>query len=158
MSKIKISDFYYGAILSMLLNNGIRPILVESGQNRQIYDLGTDRNNCILFMKYRADKQDTKTPNYKSWVFTFTDQDKLEIKNYIRKGSNLMVVLICGVTDLSESEVAVIDQSETQKIFELGKGSVTINRIKHEMYYRIPIGGGRENAMLIRANRFEELF
>ena len=36
MSKIKVSDFYYGAVLSMLLSNGVKPVLLESDENRQV--------------------------------------------------------------------------------------------------------------------------
>ena len=39
MSKIKVADFYYGAVLSMLFNSKVNPALVESDENRQIYDL-----------------------------------------------------------------------------------------------------------------------
>ena len=35
MSKIKVADFYYGAVLSMLFNNHINPALVEGDDDRQ---------------------------------------------------------------------------------------------------------------------------
>ena len=31
MSKIKVADFYYGAVLSMLFSHGIKPALIENG-------------------------------------------------------------------------------------------------------------------------------
>lgn len=34
MSKIKMADFYYGAVLSMLFHNGVMPALVENGDDR----------------------------------------------------------------------------------------------------------------------------
>ena len=37
MSILKEADFYYGAVLSTLINRGICPALVESGEDRQIY-------------------------------------------------------------------------------------------------------------------------
>jgi hypothetical protein len=30
MSKIKVADFYYGAVLSMLFSHGIKPALIEN--------------------------------------------------------------------------------------------------------------------------------
>ena len=158
MSKIKVSDFYYGAVLSMLLSNGVKPVLLESDENRQVYDLATDNGECRLFMKYRRDKQDTKTQDYSSWTFVLTDSDKEEITGYIQEGFNLIVALVCGVADLAESEVAVLDRDQIQELIMLDKNSITISRKKNERAYRISIGGGRENAMLVRANRFEELF
>ena len=43
-------------------------------------------------------------------------------------------------------------------MISIGKDSITISRRKGEHAYRISIGGGRENAMQVTANRFEELF
>ena len=53
MSKIKVSDFYYGAVLSMLFNRHISPALVESDDDRQVYDLTTNKDNYRLYIKYR---------------------------------------------------------------------------------------------------------
>lgn len=50
MSKIKVADFYYGAVLSMLFNSHINPALVEGDDDRQVYDLTTDTRACRLFM------------------------------------------------------------------------------------------------------------
>lgn len=158
MSKINVADFYYGAVLSMLFNNNITPALVEGDDSRQVYDLTTDANECRLFIKYRADKQDTRTRDYNSWGFTLTDRDKIEIQDYIDSGYNLVLALVCGVAGLSDSEIALIDKDEVKELIDLGKSSITISRKKHERAYRISIGGSRENAMQVRANRFEELF
>lgn len=158
MSKIKVADFYYGAVLSMLFNNHINPALVEGDDDRQVYDLTTDTGECRLFIKYRADKQDTKTLDYNSWLFTFTDSDKSEIQRYIEGGYNLLLALVCGVEGLSNSEIAVVDKDQIKQLNSLGKSSITISRKKNERAYRISVGGGRENAMQIKTNRFEELF
>ncbi|MGB4700972.1 MAG: hypothetical protein WBI01_00505 [Syntrophomonadaceae bacterium] len=47
--KFKEADFYYGAVLSLLFNNGIDPALVESSNSRQIYDFTTDNVDFRLF-------------------------------------------------------------------------------------------------------------
>ena len=46
MSILKEADFYYGAVLSTLINRGICPALVESGKDRQIYDFVTNKKEC----------------------------------------------------------------------------------------------------------------
>lgn len=158
MSKIKVADFYYGAVLSMLFNNHINPALVEGDDNRQVYDLTTDTGDCRLFIKYRANKQDTKTQDYNSWLFVITESDKNEMLDYINNGYNLILALVCGVEGLSNSEIAVLDKSQIEELVRMGKNSITISRKKNERSYRISVGGGRENAMQVRSNRFEELF
>lgn len=45
MAKLKVSDFYYGAVLSLLFNKGINPALVEGDSNRQVYDISTDKGD-----------------------------------------------------------------------------------------------------------------
>ena len=50
------------------------------------------------------------------------------------------------------------DKDQIKQLNSLGKSSITISRKKNERAYRISVGGGRENAMQIKTNRFEELF
>ena len=76
----------------------------------------------------------------------------------INEGYNLIIALICGVADLADSEVALLDKEQIQELIALDKDSITISRRKNERAYRIPLDGGRENAMLVKYNRFEELF
>lgn len=157
MSKIKVADFYYGAVFLMLFQNGMNPVIVEGDEDRQIYDLTTDNGGCRLYIKYRADKQNTKTKDYSSWNFTFTDGEINELKSYIQE-YNLSMALVCGVEGLSESEIAVLDKKQIEEILKLNKSSISISRKKNERAYRIPVGGSRENAIKVKSNRFEDLF
>lgn len=158
MSKVKVADFYYGAVLSILFNSHINPALVEGDDDRQVYDFTTNNVEFRLFIKYRAEKQKIKKDDYNSWLFSLTDSDKREILGYIDRGYNLVVALLCGVEGLAESEIAVLDKDEIRRIIDLQKTSITISRKKNERAFRIAIGGGRDNAMQIKANRFDELF
>jgi hypothetical protein len=158
MAKIKVSDFYYGAVLSVLFNNHINPALVEGDDKRQVYDITTNNGNFRLFMKYRADKQDIKTEDYNSWVFVLTEKDKNEIMGYINSGHNLLVTLVCGAGRLAESEIAILNKDEIKELIDMQKTSITISRMKGERAFRISVGGGRDNAMQIKTNRFDELF
>ena len=72
MAKLLESDFYYGAILSTLLNNGICPMLIEGGTDRQVYDFTTNDKEFRLFTKYRSAPINTKTEGYSSWQFIFS--------------------------------------------------------------------------------------
>lgn len=157
MSKIKVADFYYGAVLSMLFNSHIKPALVEGDDDRQVYDFTTNDAEFRLFIKYRSEKQSTITDDYNSWVFSLTENDKREILGYI-DSTNLVVALVCGVVGLGESEIAVLNKDEIKQIIDLQKTSISISRRKNERAFRISIGGGRDNAIQIKANRFDELF
>ncbi len=158
MSKIKVADFYYGAVLSMLFNRHVNPALVESDDNRQIYDLTTNNGSCRLYIKYRADRIRTKTEDYNSWQFGFSQSEIDELKNYMNSNINLSMALVCGVEGLSESEIAVLDKKEIDELLKLDKKSITISRKKNERAYRISLGGGRSAAMQVKANRFEDIF
>ncbi|MDU0331049.1 hypothetical protein RW092_12720 [Paenibacillus sp. 3LSP] len=157
MAKIKVADFYYGAVLSMLFNKHINPALLESNDDRQIYDLTTNKGDLRLFIKYRADRQKTKTPDYYSWLFTLTESDIQEIISYLDAGHNLVVALVCGVAGLSESEIALLNKDEIKQIIDLQKSSITISRRKNERAFRIAVGGGRDNSIQVKTNRFDEL-
>ena len=158
MSKIKVADFYYGAVLSMLFNRHVNPALVESDDNRQIYDLTTNNGSCRLYIKYRADRIRTKTEDYNSWQFGFSQSEIDELKNYMNRNINLSMALVCRVEGLSESEIAVLDKKEIDELLKLDKKSITISRKKNERAYRISLGGGRSAAIQVKANRFEDIF
>lgn len=163
MPKVRTADFYYGAVLSMLFNNksngSIAPALVEGDNDRQIYDFTTDNTEFKLFVKYRTDKQDTKTDEYSSWEFSLTNKDKSEILNFINgKTCNIVIALMCGTKNLNESEIALIGKDQIKKIINSNKTSITISRKKNEKEFRISMGGGRDKSMQIKANRFNELF
>lgn len=152
MSKLKETDFYYGAVLSTLINQGICPALVESGQDRQIYDFTTDEKEFRLFVKYRSHPIPTKSEDYSSWQFTFSPNDITELKHFLTLDKHLCVGLVCGKEKLGDSEYAVIYKEELGQLFEAGKKSLTISRKTGERYFRISVGGGRENAIQIRCN------
>lgn len=157
MSKIKAADFYYGAVLSMLLNNGVMPALVENSDDRQVYDFTTDKSECRLFVKYRANKNGTKNPDYSSWGFGIAN-DKIELQKYIDEEKNLILALVCGSSELTESRLAFLDTTQIQDILSREKSSITINRKKGERDFRVSVGGSRLNAIQIKCKRFEELF
>lgn len=157
MSKIKVADFYYGAVLSMLFSNKITPALIESGIDRQIYDFTTNNMDFRLFIKYRTDKKIVKAQDYNSWYFNLTDKDIQEINRFINEGEKLVLALVCGAEDLGESEITILNNNEMKEIIAQNKTSLTVSRRKGEKAYRISMGGGRENSMQVKTNRFEEL-
>ena len=152
MAKLLESDFYYGAILSTLLNNGICPMLIEGGTDRQVYDFTTNDKAFRLFAKYRSAPINTKTEGYCSWQFIFSDKDMDEIKAYLNSGKELSIGLVCGADALNQSQYAVLKRENIEELIKQGKTSVTLSRKKGERAFRISIGGGRENSLKIKAN------
>lgn len=151
MSKLKEADFYYGAVLSTLLNNKICPVLIEGGTDRQVYDFTTDHKDFRLFVKYRS-APTTKAQDYNSWQFVFSDSDIHELTEYLGLGLELSVGLVCGQEVLNQSQYAVLHKDVIEKIFDEGKKSLTISLKKGEKAFRISVGGGRDNAIRIKTN------
>lgn len=151
MSKLKEADFYYGSVLSTLINNKICPVLIEGGTDRQVYDFATDHKDFRLFVKYRSTPT-TKTQEYNSWQFTFSDSDIRELKDYMDLGLEVSVGLVCGQEVLCQSEYAVLHSDVIERIFDEGKKSITISRKKGEKAFRISVGGRRESAVQIKTN------
>lgn len=151
MGKMSQADFYFGASLSVLFNNKMRPALVENGTNRRIYDLSTDNGDFKIFMKYRT-KPGTDNEEITSWQFQFNREEIEELSNNLNE--TVLLILICGKEDLRNSELAILDNNEIrQAVCESGKNSLTIGRRKHARNFYISMGGGRINDLLIKANK-----
>ena len=153
MSKLKEADFYYGAVLSTLLNNKITPVLIESGNDRQIYDFTTDSKDFRLIVKYRSYEIKTKKKDYCSWQFNLSD-DIADLKQGMKSDKKLSLGLVCGKIKLNKSEYAVLHKDEIKEILDSGKESITISRKKGEKAFRISMGGGRQKSMKIESNRY----
>lgn len=152
MAKLKEADFHYGAVLSTLLNNNITPAIIESGEDRQIYNFTTDSKDFRLIVKYRKSQIPTKKNDYYSWQFNLSD-DLIDLKKNINSPIKLSLGLVCGKEQLNESEYAVLHKDEIKLILDEGKESITISRKKGERAFRISMGGGRVNSMQIKSNR-----
>ncbi|WP_294411277.1 hypothetical protein [uncultured Ruminococcus sp.] len=157
MSKIKVADFYYGSVLSMLFSHNIKPALIENGKERQIYHFTTNNSQFTLFVKYRSEKNETKKAEYSSWNFSLQN-DLQDLSKYLDENINLILALVCGSKDLGESELAILNSDEIARLFFLNKKSITISRKKNEKAFRIPLDGCRDGAITIKCNRFDELF
>lgn len=154
MARLKEADFYYGAILSTLINNNICPVLIEGDGDRQVYEFTTDDGDFRLFVKYRSTPTNTLTEGYSSWQFNFSDDDYEELMEYLGDDKHLSLGLVCGDVRLNESEYAVLNKEEIQELFNAGKHSFTISRKTGERAFRVPVeGSSRENAMRIPSNR-----
>ena len=117
MGNLLKSDFYYGAFLSALLNNGkAKPSLFDDTKNksRRIYKFATEQSDKdhIVFTKYVEGK------NYKKhtrWTFSFTEDEITQLKNLNEQYGNVKVALICTNKDLKDCEIVVVTFEQAMK-------------------------------------------
>lgn len=153
MAQLKEADFFYGAVLSTLLNNKITPMIIEGGNDRQVYDFTTDSKNFRLFVKYRSNPTETKAADYYSWQFVFTPKDIAELTAYLKMDKEISLGLVCGNPLSGESKYAVLHSEDIRRLFAKSKLSLTISIKKGEHAFRVSIGGGRDNAIKVKSNR-----
>ncbi|MET3211787.1 UNVERIFIED_CONTAM: hypothetical protein ABIC26_004755 [Paenibacillus sp. PvR008] len=155
MAKVTQADFYFGAALSLLFNNNMIPALIEGGDDRRVYKISTNTSNYDIYMKYRS-KRTTGNEEYSSWQFIFSEDDINEINKL--SNDNFKMLLICGKEKLNKSEIVILEHNEIKTcLLEADKKSFTISRRKNEKYYRIFMGGGRENSLQIKANLLSQI-
>jgi hypothetical protein len=157
MSRIRTADFYYGAVLSKLLSHGADPVLIEGGSDRRIYEIKTSSASFTLFVKFRTHKEAPRADGINSWKFSIKDDMDL-LKEHMQKNKNLILALLCGSEDLGDSELALLDCNEVNRLIFLNKESISISRRSGEKYFRIANGPDREDSFEIRSNRIDEFF
>lgn len=156
MSKLKKSDFYYGAVLSTLVNHKICPMMVENDGDRQVYDFTTDHKDFRLFVKY-CSTPNTSSESYRSWQFVFSDFNMKEIRNYMNLNKEFCIGLVCGQNSFNESHLAILQKKEIEEIFSSDKTAFTISLKKGERAFRVSLDGSRKNALLIKTNWFDTM-
>ena len=120
MSRIKVTDFYYGAVLSMLFSHNIKPALIENGSDRQVYDFTTNNAKFTLFVAYvilavslTGHKEVLsihigENESAKYWLGVLN-----ELKN--RGVKDILVICADGLTGMKEAANAAFPQTELQR-------------------------------------------
>lgn len=147
-------DFYYGAVLSNLINKKLKIVLIENeGDSRRVYNCFTDTAGSFRILVKCCMEKETKGDNYSSWQFNFTFKELLEFRSCVDEKQSISVILILRRDKLEKSEYAVLHTEDLGKLLEFEKESVTISRKKGESYYRMHLGGSRKDAHRIPRNR-----
>lgn len=118
MSRVQKRDYYYGSALSIFLskNQDSRPSLVECSDLCCQYKMISDTSQEFhLYMKYTG-QETSRVGDERVWRFPLTDADKQRISKCIDSGLNTYLILICGCKDLCSGEIAVLTQSEYEKV------------------------------------------
>jgi hypothetical protein len=105
-------------------------------------------------VKYRSNCNKVKEQGYKSWTFTLTDDDLKKINGYLKnKEQTLRLVLVLGMMNLNDSELAILEPKDIKTLINKNKNHFTITRKKNERAFRIIMQGSRNNSLKIPTNR-----
>ena len=165
-NSINKSDFYYGAFLAKVIDNGNKPALVSKDNGRGIYKLTTDANkdDYIVYIKYATNSKKNK----RTWLFNYTDNNIEEIKKYIDKGDNIIFAYICAYNDYKNCEIAIAKLEELKKCIN---PECKINKSNRVSIFKVPNSpvlrmygtkradklNNEDNTIHLKRNRINEL-
>lgn len=120
MSTIRKADFYYGSLLSVLINNGVAPAIVSPGENRRIYSMTTDEATYEIYTKYASSPSSRMNTSARLWSFSFSNDEIEMIKEYENNGKKYLFALICGDHErMQNSEIAVLTLSQAKNCLDI---------------------------------------
>ena len=134
MCKLKKTDFYYGAFLSMLLNNGnTTTSLFDDVENssRKIYRFSTEHSeqDNIVMLKYVNAYQAKK---FLRWTFNVTDDEISQLHRLNEEYGNVKLTLLCLSDNADDCELVVVPYEDMLKYAGLDVGtkstSISIKR------------------------------
>lgn len=156
-NNIRERDFYFGAILSVLLKGKYTPSLISADKDTgRIYEFAVNNEpDFILLMKHSAKpRQDTEDKDYNSWAFTFNEEELDKIKDCIDKNEKIKIAYLCGMEDLYQSELALMDNKDIMETVYMDgvlRKSITIRRDKGKHNYSVFRGKGSHNPYSLKA-------
>lgn len=168
-------DFYCGAFLSYLLNNGIVPALFEDRKdlNRKVYDFTTNKGDFRVYVKC-SEKPSSRSgqKNHWIWNFPFTDSQIDEIKDLRDETKQMYFAFVCGQSVLNQSRIAVVPEDIVLKCIDINRSdkykpqSVKVKLTKGEWNFSIygtakedkDKGTGKDTAFKVRVKNIDELF
>ncbi|MFC0297477.1 hypothetical protein [Geobacillus jurassicus] len=172
MTTIRKADYYYGALLSALVNGGLAPALFEKeSDNRQIYEVTTNKASYIIYTKYNTNPFGSKDF---TWSFVFGDNEISEISKIHLENSKekeIIFAFICAQKQPSDSNqiIAIVRWDEFLECVDLQKAQVrgtprlSIKAVKgsHKLRLygskRADVLDGKDNTIRIERNRLSSL-
>lgn len=150
---LKQQHFYYGAILSAIIENNPDAsvaMLQRNDEHRGIFTIETNTSQkcCIFFKQALQKKKETKV-----WQFLFSDDDVDILKIYYNEKIPTFIYLLCRTSELKNSEIAVLKLDE---FLNLNKESITIKPNHHN--FDISRGKSPSNDFSIARNRITKDF
>ncbi|QRG65971.1 hypothetical protein [Brevibacillus choshinensis] len=160
MSIVRKADFYFGSMLSGLINNGLAPAIIEPGESRRIYSVSTDKGDYQIYSKYVSAPLKRQNKDTQLWQFAFSHDEIEFLKNFRKNGRKLCFALICGQEKLQDSEIAILSFEEAKDCLDLHykresyritiKSEKGIHGLKAYGTGRSDILDGKDNTIRIR--------
>ncbi|WZL80722.1 hypothetical protein QBE53_13040 [Vallitaleaceae bacterium 9-2] len=170
---LRKEDFYTGAFLSYVLNNGVKPALFE-GRNtvgRKVYDFTTNEGDFRVYVKYIGKPTSkSKANNRKIWSFPYTEDQVDELNEILMTERTFVFCCICGEEDLNKSKLLLLDRETVRSCIDLERKdkykpqSLKLRFIKGHWDFdiygtaRSDKKKGNDNTIKIRANNIDEMF
>jgi hypothetical protein len=123
------ADFQHGALLSVFINSGMTPALLEQGDKRNLYSLHTDRGSYTVYSKYRI-KQINNFDRI-NWNFSFSEAEIQEIQEKLSNGEKLLFAFTCSAFSESREryELAAVFPNELEKCIDISNESTGGKRL-----------------------------
>jgi hypothetical protein len=171
MGVLRKADYYYGSLLSVLINGGLTPALFDKeNESRQIFEVSTNNNDYMIYSKYLSSPTGTKDF---TWSFTFSDRELVEIKKLRdeNKDKTLVFAFICSQKQLSDynQEIAVVYWDEFIECIDINKkdyrgtARLSVKLVKGSKALRIygskraDVLDGKDHTIKIERNRLSSL-
>ena len=166
-------DFYCGAFLSCLLNNGIVPALfdIREDNSRKIFDFATDTGDFRIYVKSSDSPSSTNKKNRSAiWSFPFTQMQIDEINNICFGNRKLYFAFICGDEKLNKSKIAIATDEvifkciDTNRYEKYKQQSIKIRFIKGHWDYDFygtalsDMQNGEDTTLKVRINEMDDVF
>jgi len=119
VGKLSKADFYYGALLSNLINSGFLPAIFERGENRRIYTFSNDSGDYMIFAKYVSEPSKRQKKNVQVWQFNFSQEEIEKIRSYENIKHQHYFALICGKEELKDSEIALLSLTDIKECLDI---------------------------------------
>lgn len=156
MRSLKQEHFYYGAILTSILEYNPDASLVmlrPHNDTRKIYHIMTNSSQeCVIFFKHAFEK----TSGSQSWLYQFSESDKEFLKQCHEKRIPTFIYLLCGVENLRNSEIAVLRYDEFAEVIH--KKTFTISLKKNFPKFYLHRTKSPKDDLQIPRNRIERSF
>lgn len=134
------ADFYYGSFLSVLINNGGKPAIVEVGDKRNIYEITTDNRSYITYAKYVVNSNEKDN----LWNITFSRDEIEEIKKLKQKNKELLFVSICTYKKIKtrNTEMVILNLKDFEDCIDLNCNvnsnfRISIRKMKNSPNYQV---------------------
>lgn len=130
-------DFYYGALLSKLVEGKFAPAILEKElEDGRFYTITNDFGTYHMFMKYVSVGIQNRR-NETRWQFNFTENEIDYLKEQTLK--NPTIVLICGTKQLKNSRAAFLSYDDFKKAigieYKTSDRHITVKHLKHSKYF-----------------------